>query len=409
MFLITAQFRQSRSKRDAESGGAIVYRIIGQPDENGRRPDRNINSGIHAVDSSVLETERATILSQLRLLYCVIERRHDSKRPFSIDDIVEDFRKALSGDESMSETIAKSRTDFPFRSDIVSVGREFKGDFEFVFPKQTDISAGNIYGYIFNLSQSLKNEKRVSQAKNFLSLLANLKLFAEGKDIYFYEINQEFINRYADWLKQIGISDSTQSFYLRNLRTVLNKAYENGLIGSTSGWFQKVNTSIEHSPKLTDGKLNRDLILKIENLDLSGNKNDALVRDMFMFGFYCGGMELIDIANFEYSNIKNGVLTYRRRLKGIEKKVVLGEQAKTIIERYKGESNYLFPLLSKSEHALFASVRNYVCQSLKVIGKAVNYPRLSFNMNIAAYNNMLSRINIPELLLAGRATTTNEV
>lgn len=400
MFLITAQFRPSRSKRDAEKEGIVFYRITGEEAGNGKRPDRNINSNIYAADSSVLKTERATILSQLRLLYCVIERREDSKEPFDIDDVAKDFRKALSGDESMSAAIAKSRTNFPLRSDIVSVGREFKGGFRFIFPKQADISIGNIYGYIFNLTQSLKNEKRVSQAKNFLSLLANLKLFAEGKDIFFYEINQEFILRYADWLKHISISDSTQSFYLRTLRTVLNKAHDSGLIGSTSGWFQNVNTSIGHPAKSSDEKLNRDLMLKIENLDLAENKLDALARDMFMFGFYCGGMELIDIANLEYSNIHNDLLIYKRRLKGLERKVVLGEQAKKIIERYNGNSDkYLFPLLSISENALFASIRNYVCQSLKVIGKAVNYPRLSFNVNSTAYHSMLSEVNIPELLL----------
>lgn len=244
MFSITAQFRSSRSKRETDKGGVVFYRIMGLSEENGRRTERNVSSGIRATDSSVLETERVTILSQLRLIYCVIERRENSKEPYNIDDAVDDFRKALSGDVSMREVIAKSQTDFPLRNDIVAIGREFKGDFKFVFPKQTDISAGNLYGYIFNLSQSLKNEKRPSQAKNFASLLANLKLFAEGKDIYFYEINKEFINRYADWLKRLNISDSTESFYLRNFRTVLNKAHDDGLIGPTTGWFQDVNTSI---------------------------------------------------------------------------------------------------------------------------------------------------------------------
>lgn len=48
------------------------------PDENGKRPDRTVNSDIHSTDSSVLKTERIAILSQLRLLYCVIERREYS-------------------------------------------------------------------------------------------------------------------------------------------------------------------------------------------------------------------------------------------------------------------------------------------------------------------------------------------
>lgn len=404
MFLISAQFRASRSKR-AERVGRVFYRIVGQPDESGKRPDRNVNSDIYGADASVLQSQRATILSQLRLLYCVIERREDSGEPFTIDDVAEDFRKAMAGDASMSAVTAKARTDFSLRSDIVSVGREFKGDFRFVFPKQTDISAGNIFGYIFNLSQSLKNEKRASQAKNFSSLLANLKLFAGGKDVYFYEIDREYVSRYADWLTRIDISDSTQSFYLRNLRTVLNKAHIGGLIGPTSGWFHDVNTSIGHSSKKNDDKLNRELILKIENLDLSESRTDALVRDLFMFGFYCGGMELIDLANLKCSDLNGGILTYRRRLKGLERKVVLGEQATKIIERYKGQSDrYLFPLLSKSEHVLFASVRNYVCQSLKAIGRAVNYPQLSFNMNITAYRTIVSEINIPELLLRRGAT-----
>lgn len=400
MFLITAYFRKSQSKHNTEKEGVVFYRIIGQADGEGKRPYRDATSDIHAPDSSVLMTERITILSHLRLLYCAIERRENSKQPFTIDDVIEDFRKALADDESMSYILAKSRTDFPLRSDFVTLGREFKGGFKFVFPKQTDSGFGNVYGYMFNVIQSLKNEGHVSHAKNIRSLLANFKLFGNGKEIFFYEIDKDFVHRYADWLKHIEISDSTQSFYLRNLRMVLNKAHDDGLIGSTSGWFKDVNTSIGHRVNTSDGKLNRELMLKIESLDLAENKQAALVRDMFMFSFYCGGMELIDIANLGYSNIKDGMLIYRRRLKGLERKVVLGEQATKIIERYKGESDkYLFPLLSKSEYVLFASIRNYVCQSLKAIGRAVNYPKLSFNMNITTYHSMLSEVNIPELLL----------
>lgn len=225
-------------------------------------------------------------------------------------------------------------------------------------------------------------------------------MFAEGKELYFQEIDKDYVHRYADWLKQTGITDSTQSFYLRSFRAILNKAHDDGLIESTSGWFHEVNTSVVNPAKISDGKLNRKLMLKIKSLDLTDNRHAALVRDMFMFGFYCGGMELIDISNLEYANIQNGLLTYNRRLKGLERKVVLGEQAKKILKRYHGDSEkYLFPLLTLSENAQFVTIRNYVGQSLKIIGKAVNYPRLSFSMNITAFHSMLSQVNIPELLL----------
>lgn len=398
MFLITAQFRPARSKRNSAKEGVVFYRIAGRAEGEGERLERNVNSNIHAADASALQTERAAIVSQLRLLYCVIERREDSNDSFTTDDVADDFRKALSGDESMNEAIAKSRSDFPLRSDLVSVGREFKSDFKFVDAEKADANDGNVCGFITTLTQSLEKEKRVSQAKNFHSLLANLKLFTDGKDISFKEIDQNFIHRYADWLKHIDITDSTQSFYLRNFRAVLNKAHASGLIGSTSGWFQEVNTKIEHPVKSPKKELSPDLMLKIEKLDLPENSHAALVRDMFMFGFYCGGMELIDIANLTSFNIQNGVLVYRRRLKGHERKVFLGQQAMKIIERYKSKSEkYLFPLLT--DKTLFTSIRNYACQKLKRIGKAVGYPKLSFNMNITAYNSMLSEVNLSELLL----------
>lgn len=400
MFLINAQFRPSRSKRDSEKDGVVFYRITDQSEGNGSTSYRSVNSDIHGSDSSVLRTNRDCILSQLRLLYCVIEGRVDSQEPFSIDDVADDFRKALSGDESMGDAIARSRSDFPLRSDIVSVGRDFKSGFKFVFPVRTDDTGGSIGDYITRLICSLKNENRLSQAKSFNSLLASLNLFAEGKEIHFSEMSRDFIRGYADWLKLTGISDSTQSFYLRTLRTVLNRAHADGLTAATSGWFQEVNTSVECPPRIHDGKLNRDLILKIEDLDLTEDRQAALIRDVFMFGFYCGGMDLIDIANLVHSNVKDGMLVYRRRLKGLERKVTLGRQAMKIIERYEGMSDkYLFPLFSLSENALFATIRSYVSQLLKVIGKAVGYPKLSFNMNITAYNLMLSEINIPELLL----------
>lgn len=400
MFSITAYFRPSRSKHDTEKEGVVSYRITGQPDENCKRPFRDATSDIHGDDAGVLKTERSAILAHLRMLYCIIESKEDSGKPFTIDDVIEDFRKALAGDESMSYFIAKSKTDFPLRSELVNLGREFKGDFKFVFPKQTDTGYGNVYGYVFNMIQSLKNEGRVSHAKNLRSVLANLKLFGDGKEVFFYEIDKGFVTHYAEWLKHIGISDPTQSFYLRNFRMILNKAHKDGLIGPISGWFQDVNTSVPTPVKKTDDELSRELLLKIERLDLSANKRDELVRDAFMFGYYCGGMELFDMANLEYSNLHGNMLIYNRRMKGAERKIVLGKEALKIIKKYEGQSDkYLLPLLALSENVLFGTIRSYVCRSLKDIGKAVNYPHLSFNMNITAYNTMLSEVSIPELLL----------
>lgn len=98
MFLITAYFRKSQSKHNTEKQGVVFYRITRQADDEGKRPYRDAISDILGSDSSVLMTERVTIISQLRMLYYVIERHENSKQPYTIDDVIEDSRKALAGD-----------------------------------------------------------------------------------------------------------------------------------------------------------------------------------------------------------------------------------------------------------------------------------------------------------------------
>lgn len=149
-----------------------------------------------------------------------------------------------------------------------------------------------MFEYILNLSQVLKNKNRNSLAKNYLSLLSCIHTFVYKTVFDFKEIDQNFILRYAEWLKQTGILDSTQSFYLRNFRAILNKANSDGVIGDISGWFDEINTHIHFTPTVPKGKLDRNIILKIENLDLNSNESVSLVRDMFIFSFYCGGMEI---------------------------------------------------------------------------------------------------------------------
>lgn len=405
MFSITVSFRSSRSRGDKGKPGIVFFRIA-RHGLREARIERCVNSDIKGADEGVLQTERERIISQIRLLYCVIERREGQGEPFTIDDVVNDFRKALLGEESMADVIAKSRTNFPLRRDIISIGREFKGAFQYEFPTPAKENGDDLSAYILSLTQSLRNDRRNSLAHSFASLLSSLREFVKTDEIKFADIDAGFVRDYAGWLKQTGITESTQSFYLRTLRTILNKAQKDGLVEVSPEWFMEVNTRIYKPSEIRDTKLSRDVLLKIENLDLPSNGPLALVRDMFMFGFYCEGMELVDIANLTTENIKDGLMVYRRRQKGVKKVVVLGREAKKIIKRYISPGqHYLFPLLGTSDHIMFSSVSNYVRQYLKTIGEKVGFPQLTFSMNIGAYKSLMSSVNVSELLL--KHTTDN--
>jgi len=398
MFLISVGFRPTRSKGNKEKPGVVFFRVT-RYGSGEKKIERTVNSDIHGSDEGIIQVEREKILSQIKLLYCIIERREDSKAPYTIDDVLNDFRKALVGDESMAEIIAKSKTEFPIRRDIVSICLEFRGAFNFVFSGRKD-NGESLFDYIFNLKQNLKTERRHSRANSFASLQSSLSDFVESDDVKFEDIDARFIHSYSDWLKQKGITASTQAFYLRTLRSVLNKAQSDGLIEVTPDCFEGVDTRVYKSSDSNNKTLGREMLLKIENLDMSTNQPLALARDMFMFGFYCGGMELVDIANLTVENVKNDRLVFRRRSKGLEKTVLLGKQAMDIIKKYhRSGQHYLFPLLDESGSIMFYVVSNSMRQDLLAVGKLVGFPSLTFSMNISSYKSLISSVNLSELLL----------
>lgn len=401
MFLINVQFRPARSKTNNSKPGVVFYTITGKPSfGDGPKLKRNVNSDIHGTDEDVIQAERDNVLSQIRMLYCIIEKRELSGMNFTADDVTADFRKALDGDDSMYDVIAKSKTDFPFRRDFVKVSCRFRGNFELLYSRRETENEDSVTEYVNNLSLSLKNEKRISQSHNFLSLLSNLLAFVDEEDLYFSQINSYFVQEYAGWLKQTGVTKSTQSFYLRTFRTILNKAKADGLINVSAGWFADVDTKIYLSADTKDKDFSRELLLKIRNLNLTDDAQSAQARDLFMFGYYCGGMELVDIVNLTADNISGNVLKYRRRLKGKDVSVVLGEQALVILNRYRSDnSRHLFPMLDKSGGTTFTFVRQNIGCSLKTVGKLVGYPNITFSMNIKAYKSIVSGINISEFLL----------
>ncbi len=399
MFLITARFRPSRSK-NRDKAGVVFFQIIGDPlPDGGNRPCRCINSDIYGMDDSVLNLEKNRILSGLRLLYCVIEHLHERDTYVCIDDVAENFKKALNNDASMEEIISRACGDFPLHRDIISIGREFKASFRFIFSEKVESLPNSLGDFVFNMSQALKNEKRVNRARGYSSTLSNIRDFTQSKDIQFSEIDRQFVNRYASWLATIGISESTQSFYLRTLRSILNQAASRGITENATDWFRDVNTSIDCSRKATiDKALDREKILLIEQVDLGGDRNLELARDMFMFGFYCCGMELVDIAHLTAANIKKEFLIYRRRLKGQQQIIRLTEHARRILSNYKGDK-YLFPLLDDSKGVLFQTLSNSVAHSMKSIGRLIGLPQLSFSMNIGSWKVLMSKSNISEMLL----------
>lgn len=400
MYLITTKYQKSRSHRNPDKPGCVVFKINCKEEDGSEWIERTIYSDIYGDKDTVIDANRDEIVRFMRLIYCVIEQYHDSAKPFTIDDVVDEIRRVAGSEEEKGRYSDRISKDFPLRGDIVSVGNKFKRDFSFIYQAK-EPKSNNLLEYILFLSKQARNEGKSSMVRSYNSTGNSLSKFLNNADISLKDINRSFLSDYAAWLDSNGVSESTQSFYLRTLRSVINKAKDDGLVTLKDSLFKGLNTRVIFTYRRENPKiLSHDDLLRISRLSFPDNPEGELVRDMFMFGFYCRGMELIDVLNLKRSNIKDDILCYHRRSKGAPVNIRLERSAGEIINKYQSSgSSYIFPLRDIYKGLQQYSICNIVRRNLKQIGSTLGIPDLTFSMNIAAWQQLVLKLNVSDILL----------
>lgn len=179
-------------------------------------------------------------------------------------------------------------------------------------------------------------------AETYASALNSIFRFTGGRDLTFDEIDSYMLLRYEAFLKGSGLVRNTTSFYMRILRAIFNKAIEAGIIPDQNP-FRRVYTGIDKTIKRA---LPLGVVKKIKTLDLRGEYDLDMARDMFMFSFYTRGMSFVDMSFLKDSNIRNGVLVYSRRKTGQRLYIKWEKCMQDIVDKYRFSAvpPYLLPL-----------------------------------------------------------------
>jgi hypothetical protein len=98
---------------------------------------------------------------------------------------------------------------------------------------------------------------------------------------------------------------------MRILRAVYNRAVEQCKVEDVKP-FKNVYTGIGKTIKRA---ISRKDLEKIKNSEI-GNIAMKYARDLFMLSFYLRGMSFVDMANLKKADLRNGILTYRRKKTG---------------------------------------------------------------------------------------------
>jgi site-specific recombinase XerD len=255
---------------------------------------------------------------------------------------------------------------------------------EAIVPVQKARTVGELFNeYI----AQLKDEGRLGYALSVQQVCNSLLKYKGHLDIYFSEIDVNWLKAYESWLRCCKLADNTIGIRFRTLRAVYNLALAEGLVKADCYPFKKYKVSKLHK-ETAKRAITKEQVKQVIDYDVSGARfYKRLAVDMFAFSYLMGGINFTDMAFLTDKNVEGGRLVYVRQK---TKKLImlpLQEKAVEIMNRYRSsQRKFIFPILDERERTL-RQIRNRIYDVLdnvngylKEIGK-----ELGVELKISSY------------------------
>lgn len=239
-----------------------------------------------------------------------------------------------------------------------------------LYSNQVILKKTSIPPFFSYMNEEIKRLSATGQSgtvQNYRAAMNSFMKFIKNRNLTLSALTEEIIQKYESWLKNKCLSRNTISFYMRQLRSIYNKAVRAGLTKQNFP-FKNVYTGIDKTKKRA---VEVSVITKLIAMDLTNSYSLSFARDMFLFSFYMRGMAFVDMAYLKHENIKNGVIRYARHKTDIMMEVRMEPCISDIINRYASRSKlgYLFPIITSSDaekaYKQYKNKRSYYNKLLK--------------------------------------------
>ena len=225
-----------------------------------------------------------------------------------------------------------------------------------------------VVAFMKQVADGLQMEGNFGTAHVYRSSLNAIIAYHGKGDFTFNEVTPEWIKGFEIHLRGRGCSWNTVSAYLRTFRAVYNRAVDCRGAVYVPHLFRSVYTGTRADRKRA---LDTEDIQKVfTKLPQSPAVTSDIRRaqELFVLMFLLRGLSFVDLAYLRKSDLRDNVITYRRRKTGRPLSVTLTSEAMAILKRYMdrdSSSPYLFPLLSSREgtkeayHEYQLALRNF--------------------------------------------------
>ncbi len=219
---------------------------------------------------------------------------------------------------------------------------------------------GKLLSFSELLARSMEKAGQYRTADAYRTVSRRIIRFNNGQDIALSCINANLIKAFETHLKSQGKLPNTISYYMRNLRSIYNKAVkEKRIHARRDNPFAEVFTGVKKTNKRA---LSIEDVSKLYELDLhtrlkflpSGSTEHIHISNLyfswrlFFFCFHARGMCFVDMAYLKKSSIQNGMMRYYRKKTGQLIEVKVTREMQKIIDSFSTtvkRLEYVFPII----------------------------------------------------------------
>ncbi|MCM8569545.1 site-specific integrase [Gramella jeungdoensis] len=233
----------------------------------------------------------------------------------------------------------------------------------------------NVNSYLTKLIDDFETTGRYGAAQPYKDLQSSLFKFT-SKNLQFKEVDFNFLKSFEFYLRNQNHTEGGIAFKMRHLRALYNNAINEDIVDYSFYPFRKYKIS-KLKGKSRKIALNKDELNRFINVDLSKNEHLVQAHKLFMFSYYCRGMNWIDMMSLKWEDIYDGKIHYTRKKTKQPFIIEVLDPVKDILDFFKkthSSTNYVFPILLKEnltpkqvKYRKHKTLRNYNLQ-LKEIG-----------------------------------------
>lgn len=239
---------------------------------------------------------------------------------------------------------------------------------------------------------TLTLEGRAGTAESYQCSQSSLKLFSPKAT--FAEITPDFLRKYEKWMLENGRSVTTIGIYLRNVRTLINNAINDGMLAKELYPFGKKKYEIPAANNIKKALSLKD-IASIYNFKPAAGSTAEKLKDYWVFLYLCNGINVKDFCLLKHKDIHDDMIEFQRAKTARTKRkvepirVTLLEEMTLIIKKWgsspEDKNNYVFPVLSKD--LTLGQERDHIKLITKLINKYMKSiaGTLNINSNVTTY------------------------